>query len=136
MQVCPCLPRVDEEDGLLVKEPRVVITGLGGVAPNGIGKEAYCEALTTGRSGVDYIKAFDASEMDCQIAAEVRGFEPTSYMSVKETRRLGRASQFAIAASQMTLADAKFQVTPENSRHLGVCYAAGIGKAEAFEKDY
>ncbi len=118
------------------RESRVMIIGLGVVAPNGIGKEAFWEAISNGHSGVDYIRAFDTSEMDCQIAAEVKGFEPLAYIKAKEGRRLGRASKFAIAASQMALADAQFQVTPENSRQVGVCYAAAMGKAEVFETDY
>lgn len=120
----------------MAQQPRVVITGLGVVAPNGIGKEAYWEGLTTGRSGVDRITLFDTKGLPCDIAAEVKGFKPAAYMSAKETKRVGRVSQFAIAAAKMAIDDASIVVTPENARHIGVCFAACMGKPEVFETDY
>lgn len=120
----------------MAQQPRVVITGLGVVAPNGIGKEAYWEGLTSGRSGVDRITLFEATGLPCNIAAEVKGFEPSAYMSRKEAKRVGRVSQFAIAAAKMAIADANIQVTPDHARHIGVCFAAAMGKPEVFETDY
>lgn len=120
----------------MAQEPRVVITGLGVVAPNGIGTEAYWEGLTSGRSGVSRITSFETTDLPCHIAAEVKGFEPSAYMSAKEAKRVGRVSQFAMAAAKMAIADADIQVTPENARHIGVCFAAAMGKPEVFETDY
>ena len=62
------------------KSRRVVITGLGVVAPNGIGKNAFWEALVAGKSGIDYITSFDATPYPCQVAAEVKDFRPTDFM--------------------------------------------------------
>ena len=120
----------------MAQQPRVVITGLGVVAPNGIGKEAYWEGLKSGRSGVDYITSFDTTDLPCRIAAEVKGFDPAAYMSDKDVKRVGRVSQFAIAAAQMALDDAHIQITPDNTRQIGVCFAASMGKPETFETDY
>lgn len=117
-------------------QPRVVITGLGVVAPNGIGRDAYWDGLTSGRSGVDRITLFDASELPCQIAGEVKGFDPASYMSVRDAKRVPRVSQFAIAAAKMAVDDVGVQITPENSGQIGVCFGAGFSKPEVFETDH
>ncbi|MEK7770318.1 MAG: beta-ketoacyl synthase N-terminal-like domain-containing protein, partial [candidate division NC10 bacterium] len=60
---------------------RVVITGLGVVAPNGIGKDAFWDALVAGRSAVDWISSFDTSPYPCKVAAEVRDFRPEDFMT-------------------------------------------------------
>ncbi len=114
----------------------MVITGLGVVAPNGIGREAYWDGLISGRSGIDRISLFDASELPCQIAGEVQGFNPASYMSAREAKRVPRVSQFAIAAAKMAVDDADIHITPENTAEIGVCFGAGLSKPEVFEKDY
>ena len=80
---------------------RVVITGLGVVAPNGIGKETFWQNLIAGKSAVDYITAFDASPYPCQVAAEVRDFDPKAFMHVRRTKHRGRFSQFAVAAAKL-----------------------------------
>jgi len=80
---------------------RVVITGLGAIAPNGIGTEEFWKALVEGRSGIDRIASFDASEMPCQIAGEVKGFDPADYMSPKLVERLPRVGQFGVAVAKM-----------------------------------
>ena len=62
---------------------RAVITGLGVIAPNGIGKEAFWNALKEGQSGIKKITRFDASTYNSQVAGEVNDFDPTDYMSPK-----------------------------------------------------
>lgn len=118
------------------RQPRVVITGLGVVAPNGIGREAYWDGLISGRSGIDRITQFDASELPCQIAGEVKGFNPTSYMTPREAKRIPRVSQFAIAAAKMAVDDAGIDITPDNAGRVGVCIGAGFSKADVFETDH
>ncbi|GIX46385.1 MAG: 3-oxoacyl-[acyl-carrier-protein] synthase 2 [Candidatus Tectimicrobiota bacterium] len=115
---------------------RVVITGLGAIAPNGIGKDAFWEALVAGRSGIDRITRFDASRYPCQIAGEVRDFRPTDYLEPREAKRLPRVAQFAIAAAKMAMADAGLEVTPDNRKEIGVCFGTSLGKAETFEADH
>jgi 3-oxoacyl-[acyl-carrier-protein] synthase II len=106
---------------------RVVITGLGVVGPLGIGVEPFWEALVEGRSGVDRVTLFDAKDLDVQIAAEVKGFDPTSFVSPRVAKHLDRFSQFAAAASLMAVEDARLQITPANRDRCGVLIGTGIG---------
>ena len=71
---------------------RVVITGLGVVAPNGIGKDAFWSALVAGKSGIDYISGFDASPHPCKVAGEIRHFDPLNFMKARMAKRLSRCS--------------------------------------------
>src|SRR5262249_57119075 len=88
-----------------VARRRVVITGLGVVAPNGIGKETFWQNLIAGKSAVDYIQAFDASDYPSKVAAEVRDFVPTDFMLARRTRHRARFAQFAVAATKIALKD-------------------------------
>ena len=115
---------------------RVVVTGLGVVSPIGTGGEAFWSALVAGHSGVDRISAFDASDMTTQIAAEVRGFDPTAHMDRKEARRNDRFVQFAYAAARMALEDAAYEVTPSNANRTGVLIGSGIGGATTWEQQH
>lgn len=86
---------------------RVVVTGLGVVAPNGIGKEAFWESLVAGRSGIGPITLFDASRHPCRIAGEVKGFDSRVLLDLAtNTKRLARQTQLALAATRMALEDA------------------------------
>ena len=79
---------------------RVVITGLGVVAPNGMGKDAFWGSVVAGRSAIDWITSFDVSDLYCQIAGQVRDFDPSDYMDRVAARRAGRFSHFAVAAAR------------------------------------
>jgi 3-oxoacyl-[acyl-carrier-protein] synthase II len=116
--------------------PRVVITGVGAIAPNGIGKEAYWEGLLNGRSGIRRISHFDASQFPCQIAGEVADFQPSRYLEPSEVKRLARVSQFAVVSAKMALEDSGIRVTPENTHRIGVCFGTSMGKPQVFEEDY
>ena len=94
---------------------RVVITGLGVVAPNGIGKDAFWDALVAGRSAVDWISSFDTSPYPCKVAAEVRGFRPEDFMKSRQLKHWGRFSQFAVAAAKLALDDANLNLALEIS---------------------
>jgi 3-oxoacyl-[acyl-carrier-protein] synthase II len=115
---------------------RVVITGLGAIAPNGIGKEGFWQGLREGRSGIRRITHFDPSEFPCQIAGEVADFEPTPYIEPHEAKRLARVSQFAVVVAKMALQDSGIQVTAANAKRIGVCFGTSYGKPEVFEEDY
>ena len=112
------------------------MTGLGVVSPIGTGGEAFWSGLAAGRSGVDRISAFDASDMTTQIAAEVRSFDPTAHMDRKEARRNDRFVQFAYAAARMALEDAAYQMTPSNANRTGVLIGSGIGGATTWEQQH
>ena len=112
------------------KSRRVVITGLGVVAPNGIGKDAFWDALVAGKSGIDYITAFDASSYPCQIAGEVKGFVPSDFVSIRKAKIMGRFSQLAVASTRLALDDAGLTITPSLTFQTTVCFgnsASGIG---------
>ncbi|HEU4798396.1 MAG TPA: beta-ketoacyl-ACP synthase II [bacterium] len=115
---------------------RVAVTGIGVVSPIGIGKDRFWNGLVEGRSGVGPITRFDAAGFDTRIAAEVRDFDPTTWMERKETRRNDRFVQFAYAASRMALDDAKFSLTAENAPRVGVLIGSGIGGAETWEEQH
>jgi 3-oxoacyl-[acyl-carrier-protein] synthase II len=106
---------------------RVFVTGLGIVSPLGLDTKSTWEAVTAGRSGVDYITAFDAEGFHTQFAAEVKGFDPTQYMSRKEARRMDRFCQFAVAATQQALAQAKLDVAERDPYRTGIILGSGIG---------
>src|SRR5262245_21997360 len=91
---------------------RVVISGLGVVAPNGVGKNSFWQNLLAGKSFIDYISTFDASPYPCEVAGEVRDFVPDDFMRRRSVRELWRFAQFALAASRMALDDANLRVTP------------------------
>ncbi len=112
---------------------RVVITGLGAVTPLGVGVRATWNALCAGTSGVDRISRFDPTEYACQIAAEVKGFNPADFIEAKEIKKMDTFIHYAIAAGQMAIEDAGIKITLENARRVGVCVGSGIGGLGAIE---
>jgi 3-oxoacyl-[acyl-carrier-protein] synthase II len=117
---------------------RVVITGLGVVSPVGIGKDTFWQNLIAGKSGVDYITAFDASAYPCQVAAEVKDFNPADFINARKAKQMGRFSQFAVAATRLALDDAKLSISPEVSYDVAVFYGTSVNgggdiAAEALE---
>src|SRR5579872_2912091 len=86
--------------------PRVVITGMGVVSPNGIGKEDFCRAILAGKSGVKRITRFDTSNLPVQIAGEITEFDEFAWIDVRERKHVSRAVPLAIAASAEAVRDA------------------------------
>ncbi len=109
---------------------RVVITGLGIVSPIGIGKDAFWQNLIAGKSGVDYITAFDPSPYSCHVAAEVKDFNPAEFISSRRAKMMGRFSQFALAATRLALEDANLQIKPSLSRKTAICYGTSVAGLE------
>jgi 3-oxoacyl-[acyl-carrier-protein] synthase II len=107
--------------------PRAVVTGLGIVSPIGLTIEEFWSNLTAGVSGIDYITSFDASLHTVKIAGEVKGFEPDTYMPHKESRRMARFSQFAVAVARLAMQDACLEVTEENAESIAVVMNTGSG---------
>jgi len=106
---------------------RVVVTGIGVVSPIGHTVEEFWHNLTHGVSGVAPVTAFDASPFTCRIAGEVKDFEPTQYMDAKAARRSSRFVQFAVAATKMALADARFAIDDHNRDSVAVVMNTGGG---------
>jgi 3-oxoacyl-[acyl-carrier-protein] synthase II len=109
---------------------RVVITGLGVVAPNGIGKDLFWKNLVAGQSAVDYITAFDPSPYPCKVAAEVKDFRPEQFMHPRRTKHRGRFSQFAVAAAKLAVGDSDLVLREERPERVMACLgtsANGVG---------
>jgi len=113
-----------------------VITGLGAITPLGHNVQSTWQALTEGRSGAARISLFDPSNLRAQIAAEVKGYDPSQHFDAKEARRLDRYVQFALVAAAEALKDSGLQVTPENAERVGVIYGTGIGGIGTLLKEH
>jgi 3-oxoacyl-[acyl-carrier-protein] synthase II len=109
---------------------------VGLLTPLGIGTEPSWEAIRAGRSGIARITQFDPADFSCQIAGEVKGFDPTQYIEKKEIKKMGRFIQFAIAAADFALKDSGLKVTPENEERVGVYIGSGIGGFEVIEREH
>jgi 3-oxoacyl-[acyl-carrier-protein] synthase II len=115
---------------------RVVVTGVGLLAPVGIGTETVWEALKAGRSGIGPITAFDPSAFSARIAGEVKGFDPAQYIEKKEIKKMGRFIQLAIAAADCAVEGAKYRVNPDEADRTGVFIGSGIGGFEVIEREH
>src|SRR4030043_1277727 len=116
---------------------RICITGVGVVSSIGIGKEEFLSSLKNGKSGIEEIKEFDTHFSHSRRGGIVRSFHPKDFIPSVKIRRLDRASQFAIAASKLALADAGFSVTQENSPRVGVVLGSGfcgLSSSEEFHR--
>ncbi|MEO8251980.1 MAG: beta-ketoacyl-ACP synthase II [Chloroflexota bacterium] len=106
---------------------RAVVTGLGAITPIGNDAETFWRNLLAGTSGVAPISAYDASSEEVRIAAEVKGFDPATWIDFKQARRMSRFSQFAVAAAAQAIADSRLQITDANRNEIGVVVNTGGG---------
>ena len=98
---------------------RVVITGLGVVAPNGVGKRAFWDALKRGQSGIRRITRFDPRAFPTQFAGEV-DFDPAKFILPKKIKRMDRTSHLAVSAAKMAVEDANLEIAGTNPERIGV----------------
>ena len=103
---------------------RVVVTGMGAVSPNGIGREAYWKATASGVSGTGPITLFDASKLSCRVAAEVKDFDFDRYVSKKDKDRVQRAVPMAFFATEEAAWDASIDLEALSETERG---AGGFG---------
>ncbi|HWX92033.1 MAG TPA: beta-ketoacyl-[acyl-carrier-protein] synthase family protein [Terriglobales bacterium] len=118
---------------------RVVITGMGAVSPNGIGREAFADAILAGRSGVRRISHFDPAEIPVQIAGEVHGFDELAWVERRERKHVSRVLPLALAAASEALAHAGLDVASlclDERRRFGVILGSGGGSQEFTEEQY
>src|SRR4029077_13773830 len=115
---------------------RVVVTGIGLVSSLGIGTDANWAALGAGTSGVGTITKFDASQFATQIAGEVKGFDPLQFIEKKDVKKMDLFIQYAIAASQFAMDDARLTITPEMGPSVGVSIGSGIGGFSTIEREH
>jgi 3-oxoacyl-[acyl-carrier-protein] synthase II len=115
---------------------RVVITGMGTITPVGLNVNEFWSSLVAGKGGVGRITRFDASAFSTQIAAEVKGFDPSSIIDRKELRRQDRFVHYAIAAAHEALVDSKLELDKEDRDRIGVLVGSGIGGTETWEAQF
>src|SRR2546425_4799360 len=108
---------------------RAVVTGLGCATPIGLNVSEFWSNLVAGVSGVKRITLFDPSDQECQIAAEVKGWDPICYMEAKAAKRAARFSQFAVAAARQAVDDSSLAITAGNRDDIAVVMNTGGGGA-------
>ena len=106
---------------------RVLVTGIGIVSPLGLDVATTWDGIVNGRSGVDFITAFDTEGFDTHFAAEVKGFDPENYLDRKEARRMDRFAQFAAVAAQQACRQAGLEAGSVDPYRVGVIIGSGIG---------
>ena len=107
--------------------PRVVVTGMGALSPLGRSVQESWEGLVAGRSGIGPMTLCDPSDFPCQIAGEVKGFDPTQYIPGRQSRRMARFSQLAVSAAMQAVEDAGLSIDAAKSHRYGVLLGNGNG---------
>ena len=115
---------------------RVVVTGVGLLSSVGIGTDATWQALCAGHVGIGPITHFDPALFSSRIAGEVKGFDPLHYLDKKDVKKMDIFIQFALAASQFAVDDARLVVTSGNADRVGVFIASGIGGFSTIEREH
>jgi 3-oxoacyl-[acyl-carrier-protein] synthase II len=115
---------------------RVVVTGLGLICGVGNSTDVVWKALLAGQSGVARITSFDPTAFACQIAAEVKNFDPLNYIEKKEVKKMGRFIHVAIAAADEAMKMSGLKITPENDERVGVHIGSGIGGFDIIEREH
>src|SRR5260370_4870563 len=114
---------------------RVVVTGVGVVAPNGMGRRDFSEAIFEGRSGVNFIESFDTSGLCIKIGGEVKNFDVLPYLGEhkKNLKLMSRAVRFAVGAAAMAVEDAGLETSRLDPARFGVCMGTGITPGDVGE---
>jgi 3-oxoacyl-[acyl-carrier-protein] synthase II len=115
---------------------RVVVTGIGLICAVGNSTEEVWKNLLAGKSGITRITQFDASAHSCQIAAEVKNFDPLNYVEKKELKKMGRFIYFALASAEEAIKASGLQITPEIAERVGVHIGSGIGGFDIIEREH
>src|SRR5712675_168941 len=118
---------------------RVVITGMGVVSPNGIGKTAFCRAILDGKSGVKLISRFDTSDLPVKIAGEIQDFNELDWIDARERKHVSRCVPLAVAASTEALKDAGLEhekMSLDEKREIGVVLGTGGGAHDFSDAQY
>lgn len=115
---------------------RVVITGLGVLAPNGIGKEDFWATIVNGKSGIKRITRFDPSPFKSQIAGEINNFVPEKFMEHQQARRMDRFAQFAVAATNLALKDANIDTEYISTAAIGTIIGTAVAGFSFAEEEH
>ena len=115
---------------------RVVVTGIGLICAVGNTTQEAWQALLAGKSGVGRVTHFDVSQFACQIAAEVKNFDPLQFIEKKEVKKMGRFIHLAIAAADEAMQMSGLKITPEIEERVGVHIGSGIGGFDVIEREH
>ncbi|HEV2697551.1 MAG TPA: beta-ketoacyl-[acyl-carrier-protein] synthase family protein [Terriglobales bacterium] len=119
--------------------PRVVITGMGAVSPNGIGKEAFCRGVLAGKSGVKRISRFDSSHLPVHIAGEIPEFDELAWVEPRERKHVSRVVPLCLAATTEAVNDSGLDMAAmsvDEKRQIGIVLGTGGGAQEFSEEQY
>jgi len=122
--------------GETIMKKRVVITGIGAVTPLGLTAEETWENIKEGKSGIGPLTRRDPEKFNVKVAAEVKDFDPTAFIEAKESKKMDRFTQFAVAAAKMALKDADLTINDSNAERIGVWIGSGIGGMDTFEEQH
>ena len=115
---------------------RVVVTGMGLICALGQTSTEVWQNIVAGKSGVSKITRFDTTQYACQIAAEVKDFDPLKFIEKKEVKKMGRFIHFAMAAADEAMKMSELKVTPENATRVGVHIGSGVGGFDVIEREH
>jgi 3-oxoacyl-[acyl-carrier-protein] synthase II len=115
---------------------RVVVTGMGLICAVGQTSTEVWQNIVAGKSGVSKITRFDTSQFACQIAAEVKDFDPLKFIEKKEVKKMGRFIHFAMAAADEAMTMSGLKITPENATRVGVHIGSGVGGFDVIEREH
>src|SRR6202140_3175792 len=115
---------------------RVFVTGIGLICAVGNKTEEVWQQLLKGKSGIGPITQFDASRHACRIAAEVKNFDPLTFIEKKEVKKMGRFIHLAMAAAEEAMCTSGLKITPENAENVGVHIGSGIGGFDIIEREH
>ena len=115
---------------------RVVVTGMGLICAVGHTSTEVWQNIVAGKSGVTKITRFDTTQFACQIAAEVKDFDPLKFIEKKEVKKMGRFIHFAMAAADEAMKMSGLKITPENATRVGVHIGSGVGGFDVIEREH
>ncbi|UCZ51968.1 beta-ketoacyl-ACP synthase II [Bacillus shivajii] len=119
-----------------MEKKRVVVTGVGAVTPLANDVQGTWERLIKGESGISKVSKFEEGQFPTAVAAEVKDFDPGTFMDPKNARKMDRFTQFAVASSLMAVQDANLTIDESNANRVGVWIGSGIGGMETYEKNF
>lgn len=120
----------------MYKKRRVVVTGLGVIAPNGVGKDFFWQGLVSGKNCVVRVTRFNADNFYSQMAGEIHNFNPAVYIDKEKIPFIDRAFQFAIASAKLAINDSKLKLEEENKEKIGTFVGLGVGGVNIAEPQF
>src|SRR5690625_5215861 len=118
----------------LMKDRRVVVTGLGAVTPVGDDVKTMWENIVAGNSGIDFITKVNREEFAGHVAAEIKEIHANLHIDKKDIRNMDLFTQYAVAAAKMAVEDAKLTIDESNATRVGVWIGCGIGGMQTYEE--